>query len=71
MSSVLDDARVKKIDDGFEVSRPEHNVRVFPCESGGWAAYWPSSVVTNRKPYGGFPGSRSDSAEAAIGWALR
>lgn len=71
--SILDSEHVAEIDGGYRVTRDDGSaVTVFPRETGqgDWAVYFPTSTITDRRPYCGFAGSVSSSAEQAIEWAL-
>lgn len=65
---------VDRIKGGYIVARQDGTVlTVFPRETGGddWAVYFGTATIDDRRPCYGIAGSASDSAEAAIEWALR
>jgi hypothetical protein len=71
--TILNDEHVTQIEDGYKVTRDDGSaVTVFPRETGhgDWAVYFPDSTLESRRPYCGFRGSESASAEQAIEWAL-
>jgi hypothetical protein len=62
------------IDGGYIVERADGTaLTVFPREAGvgGWAVYFSTATIRDRRPCFGIAGSASASAEAAIEWALR
>lgn len=70
--STLNDPRVKSIPYGYRVDNPELGpVRVYQQQSGHWASFFDTSTPAALRPEYGIPGSACDTADEAVGFALR